>query len=101
METQECFESIKNIFVENGYEILRNVTIKLNQTPIKKNNNFCHGFTKSIFDKRQKINENYELISVIPEKITISTSKMSLNNLIFVLLHEFGHCASPVESKKK
>jgi hypothetical protein len=100
MEILECFESIKNIFIENEYEILRNLDIKLNQTPIQKNNNLCHGFTKSIFDKRQKINEDYELISVIPEKITISTSKMTLNNLIFVLLHEFGHCISPVESIK-
>lgn len=98
MEILQCFENIKNIFIKNGYEQLKKLNIKLNQTPIKKNNNLCHGFTKSTLDKKTKINDDYELISVIPEYIIISTQNITLNNLIFVLLHEFGHCVSHVES---
>lgn len=96
-------EQIKNILIENGYDVLKNVKIIIVNTPIVKKNSMCHGFTKSIQDKNKinKINDTYQLITMIPEHIKISTANISLSNFVFVLLHEIVHCIAPVEASKK
>lgn len=98
--TIEKLNDIKLLFVNAGYEQLQNVKINILQTPLNKNNSSCHGFTKSKFGEKTKINDNYELIQVIPEYIQISVKGVSFNNLIFILLHEFGHCIAKVELHK-